>query len=140
MTGNFCSLENRQANPTSKDALSVTYEFGKVDADSVSVTVYALPFFPIYKGKSNSFGVSIDNGDVTVMENFVKEYSNEWKDRVLRNSSIFTTKFHVDKSLPIHSLTLSCGDPGQMIQRIVIDWGGLKKTYVGPDARLFRNE
>jgi hypothetical protein len=128
------------ANPTSKDALSVTYEFGKVDADSVSVTVYALPFFPIYKGKSNSFGVSIDNGDVTVMENFVKEYSNEWKDRVLRNSSIFTTKFHVDKSLPIHSLTLSCGDPGQMIQRIVIDWGGLKKTYVGPDARLFRNE
>lgn len=129
----------KSTDPTSKNALNVTYDFGKVDTDSVTVTVYALPFFPIYKGMSNRFGVSVDGGEVAVMENLVKEYSNEWKDQVLRNSSIFTAKFPVDSSLPSHSLTLSCGDPGQMIQRIVIDWGGLKKTYVGPDARLFAN-
>lgn len=129
----------KSTDPTSKDALNVTYDFGKVDTDSVTVTVYALPFFPIYKGMSNRFGVSVDGGEVAVMENLVKEYSNKWKDQVLRNSSIFTAKFPVDASLPSHFLTLSCGDPGQMIQRIVIDWGGLKKTYVGPDARLFTN-
>lgn len=129
----------KSTDPTSKNVLNVTYNFGKVDTDSVTVTVYALPFFPIYKGMSNRFGVSVDGGEVAVMENLVKEYSNEWKDQVLRNSSIFTAKFPADSSLPSHSLTLSCGDPGQMIQRIVIDWGGLKKTYVGPDARLFAN-
>lgn len=129
----------KSTDPKSKDALNVTYDFGKVDSDSVTVTVYALPFFPIYKGMSNRFGVSVDGGEVAVMENLVKEYSKEWKDQVLRNSAVFTAKFPVDSSLPSHSLTLSCGDPGQMIQRIVIDWGGLKKTYVGPDARLFAN-
>jgi hypothetical protein len=25
-----------------------------------------------------------------------------------------------------------CKTPGMIIERITIDWGGLKKTYVGP--------
>lgn len=35
-----------------------------------------------------------------------------------------------------HTLTLTFGDPGVMIQRIVIDWGGLNEMYVGPGALL----
>jgi hypothetical protein len=28
------------------------------------------------------------------------------------------------------------GDPGVIIQRIIIDWGGLKDTYAGPSVAL----
>lgn len=118
--------------------LRVNYDLGKVDADSVEITVYTLPSFPIYKGKGTRLGMSVDDGDMQIGENMAKEYSEEWKDQVLRNSAINTCKLPVDKSKATHTLTLSCLDPGVMVQRIVVDWGGLKKTYVGPEDPSFR--
>jgi hypothetical protein len=51
---------------------------------------------------------------------------------VLRNGALATAEFRVDRSRKEHVLTLVMGDPGLLVQRIVIDWGGLKKSYVGP--------
>jgi hypothetical protein len=73
---------------------------------------------------------------VFVAQNDHKEFSDSWKDRVMQNGAVAKTKFAVDKALQKHTLTLTCGDPGMIIERVVIDWGGLKKTYVGPSASL----
>ena len=35
-----------------------------------------------------------------------------------------------------HPLALTCGDLSIVIQRVVIDRGGLKKSYVGPSIAL----
>lgn len=120
-------------NPASEDAPYFEYEFGNVSADKVSVTVYTVPFFPIYEGRGNSFGVSLDGGEVKVFEQICKEYSLEWKNRVLQNGIEFKADFPIDSSLKKHTIRFNCGDPGVMIQRVVIDYGGLKKTYVGPE-------
>ena len=64
------------------------------------------------------------------------EYSEPWKDRVLRNGALAAVTFPLDRSRKEHVLTLVMGDPGLMVQRIVIDWGGLRKSYVGPAASL----
>ncbi len=119
-------------DPADKESPYFEYEFGEVDADEVTVTVYAVPFFPLHQDTSNRLGVSVDNGEVEVFEQICKEYSLEWKDRVLQNGIEYKATFPVDASLENHRLRLTCGDPGVMVQRIVIDWGGLKKTYVGP--------
>lgn len=119
-------------NPTNGNAPYFEYEFGDVSADKVVLTVYTVPFFPIYEGRGNSFGVSLDNGEVKVFEQICKEYSLKWKNRVLQNGIEFKAEFPIDSSLKKHSIRFYCGDPGVMIQRVVIDYGGLKKTYVGP--------
>lgn len=119
-------------DPKSKEAPYFEYELGEIPASEITVTVHAIPFFPLYQGKSNCFGVSVDNSDVKVFEQICKEYSLEWKNRVLQNGIEYKTTFPIDPSAKQHRLRLSCGDPGAMIQRIIIDWGGLRKTYVGP--------
>lgn len=112
------------------------YEFSGVNADSVTVYIYTVPFFPLYKGKSNKFGISIDDSPLFIANNEPKEFSREWKDQVLQNGAVSVAKFSVQQNIRKHTLALICGDPGVIIQRVVIDWGGLKKTYVGPSASL----
>ncbi len=126
----------KTADPESLEGTRVEYEFSGVDADSVTVQVYSVPTFPIFKGRSNRFGISVDGQPAFIAKNEPPEFSQEWKDQVLRNSAIATVKFPVKKDSAKHTLTLTCGDPGILIQRIVIDWGGLKKTYVGPSASM----
>jgi hypothetical protein len=124
-------------DPKNLDGTRVEYEFAGVTSDSLTVYVYSLPFFALHKGKSTQFGISVDMQPVFVAQNDHKEFSEPWKDRVLQNGAVSVAKFQIDKSLPKHTLTLTCGDPGMIIQRIVIDWGGLKKSYVGPSFKNF---
>ena len=124
------------ADPTNLSGTRYEYEFSGVTSDSVTVYVYSLPFFALHKGKSTSYGISVDNQPVFVAQNNHKEFTDPWKDRVLRNGALSKATFPVNKSLQKHTLTLTCGDPGMIIERIVIDWGGLKKTYVGPSVSL----
>lgn len=119
-------------DPKSKEAPYFEYELGEIPASEITVIVHAIPFFPLYQEKSNCFGISVDNNDVKIFEQICKEYSLEWKNRVLQNGIEYKTTFPIDPSAKQHRLRLSCGDPGAMIQRIIIDWGGLRKTYVGP--------
>ena len=120
---------------TRLDGTRVEYTLPHIEADSVTVTVSTLPFFPIYKGKSNRYGISIDGHTPYVTENLPTEWSEPWKDQVLKNGVEARVTFAIDRTQPSHTLTLTCGDPGTMVQRIIIDWGGLRSSYVGPDIR-----
>jgi hypothetical protein len=107
-----------------------------LNSDSVTVYIYSVPSFPLYKGKSTQFGISVDGHPAFVAKNEPKEFSKSWKDQVLQNSAIATANFPVKQTAKKHTLTLICGDPGVIIQRSVVDWGGLKDSYVGPSAAL----
>lgn len=120
------------SDPANLNGSRYEYEFSGVTADSVTVHVYGIPFFAIFKGKSTRYGISVDHQPAFIAQNDHKEFTEPWKERVLQNGVLTTAKFAVNKSVQKHTLTLTCGDPGMIIERIIIDWGGLKKTYVGP--------
>lgn len=110
----------------------VTYQFPQIDADSIDVFFYAVPFWPIYKGKSNRIAVSIDGGEPQVFENKFAEYSRSWKDQVMRNGIGCRLHFAIDKQAAQHTITFKALDPGQMLQKVILDWGGLQPSYIGP--------
>ncbi len=110
----------------------VTYQFPQVDADSIGVFFYAVPFWPIYKGKSNRIAVSIDGGEPQVFENKFAEYSRSWKDQVMRNGIGCRLHFAINKRAAQHTVTFKALDPGQMLQKVILDWGGLQPSYIGP--------
>jgi hypothetical protein len=120
------------SDPADPNGARVEYAFQAADAESVTVHVYTVPVFPLYKGRGVSFGISVDGATSVVSNSNPREYSLPWKDRVLRNGALATAQFRVDRSRKEHVLTLVMGDPGLLVQRIVIDWGGLKQSYVGP--------
>ena len=121
-------------DPVSTSKAAVNYTFPAVTRDTVEVTLYTVPFWPLYKGKGNAVSVSVDDGEPQVFENQFKEYSRSWKDQVMRNGAVCRLRFAVDKSKPAHTIRFQAVDAGQMLQRVIIDWGGLKPTYVGPSA------
>ncbi|MBR4898064.1 MAG: glycosyl hydrolase 115 family protein [Prevotella sp.] len=110
-----------------------TYSFPAVSRDTVEVTVYTVPFWPLYAGKSNVVSIAVDDGQPQVFENKFEEYSRTWKDQVMRNGAVCRLRFAVDKTKAAHTISFIAKDPGQMLQRVIVDWGGLKPTYVGPE-------
>lgn len=119
-------------NPTDPGSAKIEYTLPSIDSDIIEIVLYTVPFFPIFKGRSTAIGVSVDSGAPVVYENRFKEYSKEWKDQVLMNGDVARLNFKIDKSRKNHTLTFICGDPGMMIQKVIENWGGLKKSYIGP--------
>lgn len=112
----------------------IEYDLPMIPADSVSATIYTVPFWPLYKGRGTRIGVSMDGSRPQVINNKFKEYGKTWKDQVLRNGAVFHLRFAVDRRKARHQLSFLCGDPGQMIEKVLIDWGGLKTSYLGPET------
>ena len=115
---------------------NVAYQFPQVTTDSISLVVYTVPFWPLYKGKSNAISISIDGGSPQVFENLFKEYDRSWKDQVMRNGAVCHLRFAIDRSKSSHTVRFMAKDGGQMLQRVIIDWGGLKPSYIGPSVSV----
>ncbi len=110
----------------------VSYQFPAVSADSVDVFFYTVPFWPLYKGLSNRVSVSVDGAEPQVFENLFQEYDRTWKDQVMRNGAPCRLRFPVNRKSRRHTVTFHALDEGQMLQRVIIDWGGLQSSYLGP--------
>jgi len=119
----------------SRQAAKVEYDFYTFNAGSVTVYTYALPVFPVNSERGTCFGIMIDDGLLKYASNNAKEYSGEWRENVYRNSTINAVTLNIDKP-GRHTLKLICSDPGMIIQKVVIDLGGMKRSYLGPETTI----
>jgi len=65
------------------------------------------------------------------------EYSGQWKENVRRNASKNTTRHYIDKPGK-HTLKIWAVDTGMTIDKIIIDLGGLRMSYLGPNETRIR--
>lgn len=113
----------------------LNFTLPEIDADSLDVHHWMLPLWPEYQGRSNRIAVSVDGGEEVILENSFVEKSDSWKDQVLRNGHDYAATFVLDSSLGSHTLHIRAVDEGQMLQKIILDWGGLKDSYLGPELQ-----
>ena len=111
---------------------SVAYRLPQIDSDTITVHLYTVPFWPLYLGKTNAVNVTVD-GTTQVFENRFKEYDRTWKDQVMRNGAACQLRFAIDRSKTSHQIFFAAPEFGQMLQRVIIDWGGLHPCYIGPE-------
>lgn len=109
------------------------YDFYTFNAGNVTVYAYALPLFPVDSKHDTRYGIMIDDGMVQWMTTNAKEYSSQWRLNVFRNSAVSVINMNIDKPGK-HTLKLICSDPGTIIQKVVLDFGGMKRSYLGPDV------
>lgn len=107
------------------------YDFYTFNAGQATVYVYALPLFPITSKRDTRYGVMIDDGMVQWPTTNAKEYSSQWRNNVFRNTAVGVFSLNIDRP-GRHTLKLMCADPGMVIQKVVIDLGGMKRSYLGP--------
>lgn len=117
---------------------SVDYDFYSENSGYVTVYTYALPLFRKDRYTGTSYGVQIDGGNIHWETTASKEYSFNWKQNVIRNCAINTSKILI-KHAGKHTLKLISGNPGMVIQKIVIDFGGLKDSYLGPKPTIIKD-
>lgn len=130
-------------NPKSSKAPNLQYDFYTFGRGVVHVYTYVLPVFPLSSNRdvgfhesSNSqttYGVSIDDGAVAYPSSSAPEYSQAWSEHALRNAAVNESTLYIDKP-GRHTLKIICGDPGMVVQKIVVDLGGMKFSYLGPPA------
>lgn len=133
----------RVHNPRDNNSPGVEYDFYTFHHGPVDVYTYVLPVFPLSSDRDFGFheqgtsqtryAVCIDDGPVALPSSSAPEYTQTWSDNVLRNAAINKSTFYIDKAGK-HTLHIKCGDPGMVIQKIVLDFGGMKKSYLGPQV------
>jgi hypothetical protein len=128
----YCNsaLQLGNARFDSGEGSHADFDFYTFSHGWITIYVYALPLFAKDKLHSTRYGVQIDDLEYQTCNNDVKEYSMNWANNVIRNSAIDTIRVFLDKPGK-HTLKLFCEDPGMIIQKMVIDLGGLKKSYLG---------
>ena len=129
----------------SRDAPCAEYDFYAFDAGSVDVYTYVLPTFPLHADRDfrigentntdTKYSVQIDDGALATPSSSHVEYAQVWFESVLRNCAVNKSTLHIDKP-GRHTLRIRVGDPGIVLQKIVLDFGGMKRSYLGPQSTL----
>lgn len=119
------------------------YDFYTFDAGSVDVYTYVLPTFPLHADRDfrigentntdTKYSVQIDDGALATPSSSHVEYSQVWFESVLRNCVVNKSTLHIGKP-GRHTLRIRVGDPGIVVQKIVLDFGGMKRSYLGPQT------
>lgn len=128
--------DTRMNNPA-----SIEYDFYTFEQGSVDVYTYVLPTFVICKDRGYAghesttieaqYGVCIDDGPVMNPSTSSFEYAQVWYESVLKNCRENKTTLHINEPGK-HTLKIVTGDAGTVVQKIVIDFGGMKRSYLGP--------
>lgn len=117
----------------------IDYSLPAIQSDTIEIIVYTVPLFPLYKDRTTNIGISVDGCKPQVFNNVFKEYGLSWKDQVLRNGALKRLLFAINPQQLRHTLSFICGEPGMMIQKVIVNWGGLQPSYLGPDNRVERS-
>ena len=122
---------------------AAAYDFYAFDAGSVDVYTYVLPTFPLHAERDfrlnehtnadTKYSIQIDDGALATPSSSHVEYSQVWYESVLRNCVVNKSTLHIDEP-GRHTLRLRTGDPGIVVQKIVLDFGGMKRSYTGPPS------
>lgn len=113
------------------------YDFYTFQAGMIDVYTYMMPIFPLDNEHGSRYGVMVDNSPVYLPEAGATYYSTPWIQSVLKNCRINKTTHFIDKPGK-HTVKIYCAHPGMMLQKIVIDCGGLKQSYMGPKTTIVK--
>jgi hypothetical protein len=117
----------------------VEYDFTTTSAGQAKITTYNLPTRRINATRGLRYAIAIDDAQPQVVDfNVDKESDRRWAENVMRNASIDITT-HSIAAAGKHILKIWMVDPGVVIDKIVIDFGGAKESYFGPPETLKGN-
>ena len=100
--GQSSLVDDVDALSAASDHIDIEFMAPAVESDEITLCISTVPMWPVYDGRSNSFGVSVDGCAPVKCEN--------------RKDYVVTLP--LDQSKRIHTLSFHIGDPGQMIQKV----------------------
>ena len=124
-----------------KDAPSLEYRMYLFTAAAPNVAIETSPMLNSTPGRGVRLAVSLDEAApqlLTVVPQGYAASGNDWETSVKNNARFVSAR------LPLvtpgyHTLKVWMVDPGVVVQKLVVDMGGLKASYLGPPESYFNN-
>ena len=114
-----------------RDSPCLVYDFYTFNFGEANVIVQAIPTHALHSGGSVRCALAIDESEPVIVNFQSSGRSDEWAQNVLKNAARESVKQIVNKA-GYHKLKVWMVDPGVMIDQILIDLGGWKKSYAFP--------
>jgi hypothetical protein len=115
-----------------KNAAHLAYD---VYLDSVGIYTlhtYVSPSIDFNNADGLKFAVSVDNQPATIVNTSIGYKTEDaWGRSVANSIKIFKTPLHFDK-VGRHTIKYWMVTPGVVLQKLVLDLGGLKPSFLGP--------
>jgi hypothetical protein len=109
------------------------YDLYTTDTGATKVMVYCSPTLPFNESTGLRYAVSFDNERPQIINLHANNSERAWAQSVSDNIRISSSE-HTLLKPGRHTLKIWALDPGIVLQKIVVDWGGVRKSYLGPPA------
>jgi Glycosyl hydrolase family 115/Gylcosyl hydrolase family 115 C-terminal domain len=121
----------------SPEAARLEYRMYLFHDGPVSVDIYLAPTQKFQPGAGFRYGISFDD-ETPQLINVHADYSQtEWERSVKDSVRILTSK-HLIGQTGYHVLKLWAIDPGLVIEKLVVNTGGVRPSYLGPPESFRR--
>ncbi|HEA30051.1 MAG TPA: glycosyl hydrolase [Leeuwenhoekiella sp.] len=107
------------------------YNLNLESTGTVIVHAYFSPTINYTTRDGLKYGIAIDDEEPKIVNIHTDESAPNWDASVANNIKVLTTTHNISEP-GNHTLKYYMVDSGVVLQKIVIDTGGLKKTYLGP--------
>ncbi|WP_443937344.1 glycosyl hydrolase 115 family protein [Pedobacter sp. MW01-1-1] len=111
----------------------LTYEIFVNDAGTYDLLSYVSPTIDFTNTNGLKFAVSVDNQEPQIL-NISTPFQSEhaWGNSVANNIKILKARLSFDQA-GAHTLKYWMVSPGVVLQKLVLDLGGVKPSYLGPN-------
>ncbi|MBA7549732.1 hypothetical protein ES705_42227 [subsurface metagenome] len=120
------------------------YKINLFNTGTVNVMVYVAPTLNIHSTEGLKYAISIDDEEPQIVNIHEGDtipdwnYPAWWNNAVTQKIKVLSSEHQVDKPGE-HVLKYWMIDPAIVLQKIVINAGGLKPSYLGPPESYFRS-
>ena len=104
---------------------------------TVRVSAYFAPTQKFRPGSGFRYGISFDDEDVQWIDVHADSSLQAWERSVADGVTVLTST-HVIVRPGYHVLKVRSLDPGLVLQKLVVDTGGLRPSYLGPPESFHR--
>ncbi|EGV66063.1 hypothetical protein PSN45_003115 [Yamadazyma tenuis] len=135
---------NSESQVATEDASYLEYDFYAFSGSNVTnVTLIFSPSLNVNPFRPLRYGVAVDDDepeDIQIYEDNTDPtaYPVGWEEAVAANAWTRNTTHDVDAGP--HTLKVWLLEPGVVLQKIVIDFGGARPSYLGPPESYFLEE
>ncbi|SKA74262.1 Glycosyl hydrolase family 115 [Clostridium sp. USBA 49] len=117
------------------------YKLYIVNPGNVKVTALLAPSLDFVEGNGLKIGISFDDGDIKIIDAITTEKDGsfcekDWAESVIYNIRKAETNYHIE-GRGYHTLKIWMVDPIVVLQKILVDMGGLKPSYLGPPESYY---
>lgn len=114
-----------------RDGMRLEYRMQVATAGKVQVQTILAPTLKFQPGQGLRFAVSIDDEAPQIVNVHADASEQHWAKIVSDGAAVFTTTHTIDKP-GAKTLKVWAIDPGLVVQKLVVNLGGLKPSYLGP--------